>query len=107
MLAPTISLTADEAECLRRIVQARSSPPAKVFRARLILRCTEPDAPTIWQVEVEFGYDPDTVSKWRRRFAENRLDGLDATPRSGRLKSFAPCGPSSARGTDYGACGRP
>jgi transposase-like protein len=90
MLAPTIILGEEEAERLRRISQARSSPQAKVFRARLVLRCAAPDAPTNWQVAVEFGCDPDTVSKWRRRFAEKRLDGLGDAPRSGRPRSFSP-----------------
>ena len=69
MVAPTIALEAGEARRLRRICQARSAAQAKVFRARLVLRCAEPDDPTNWQVAVEFGCDPDTVSKWRRRFA--------------------------------------
>jgi len=90
MQAPTITLDVVEAERLRRILQARSSPQAKVFRARLVLRCAERDNPTNWQVAVEFGCDPDTVSKWRRRFAEKRLDGLDDAPRSGRPRSFSP-----------------
>jgi transposase len=90
MQAPTIALAAEEAEELRRICQARSAAQAKVFRARLVLRCAERDTPTNWQVAVEFGCDPDTVSKWRGRFAEKRLDGLDDAPRSGRPRSFSP-----------------
>ena len=90
MVATTITLEAGEAERLRRICQARSAAQAKVFRARLVLRCAAPDDPTNWQVAVEFGCDPDTVSKWRRRFAEKRLDGLDDAPRSGRPRSFSP-----------------
>ena len=90
MLAPTIALAAEEAERLRRISQARSAAQATVFRAQLVLRCAQPDNPTNWQVAVEFECDPDTVSKWRRRFAEKRLDGLDDAPRSGRPRSFSP-----------------
>jgi len=105
MLAPAITLSAEEAERLRRMCQARSTPQAKVFRARLVLRCAEPDAPTNWQVAVEFGCDPDTVSKWRRRFAEKRLDGLDDAPRSGRPRSFSPGGPASGRGAGYREAG--
>ena len=90
MLAPIITLAAEEAKDLRRICQARSAAQARVFRARLVLRCAETDAPTNWQVAVEFGCDPDTVSKWRGRFAEKRLGGLDDAPRSGRPRSFSP-----------------
>ena len=90
MRAPTIALASEEVERLQRTCQARSAPQAKVFRARLVLRCAEPDDPTNWQVAVEFGCDPDTVSKWRGRFAAKRLDGLDDAPRSGRPRSFSP-----------------
>ena len=90
MRAPTITLAPEERKRLQRICQARYAPQAKVFRARLVLRCAESDDPTNWQVAVEFGCDPDTVSKWRRRFAEKRLDGLDDAPRSGRPRSFSP-----------------
>ena len=90
MRAPTITLVPEEREQLQRICQARSAAQARVFRARLLLRCAESDAPTNWQVAVEFECDPDTVSKWRGRFAEKRLDGLDDAPRSGRPRSFSP-----------------
>lgn len=90
MRAPTIALAPEEAQRLQRICQARSSAQARAFRARLVLRCAQPDDPTNWQVAVEFGCDPDTVSKWRRRFGQKRLDGLDDAPRSGRPRSFSP-----------------
>jgi transposase-like protein len=34
-------------------------------------------------VAARLGIDPDTVGKWRRRFAEHRLEGLWDEPRSG------------------------
>lgn len=90
MHAPSIALAPEEGQKLQRTCQARSSSQAAAFRARIILRCAAPDDPTNWQVAVEFGCDPDTVSKWRRRFAEKRLDGLVDAPRSGRPPSFSP-----------------
>jgi hypothetical protein len=88
--ASTISLSPDEAEELRRICNASTSAQAKVFRARIILRCASPDDPTNWQIAIEFVCDPDTVSKWRRRFAKHRLDGLEDLPRSGAPRTFSP-----------------
>jgi transposase-like protein len=90
MRAPTILLAAEERKHLQRICRGSSSPEAKAFRAQLVLRCAKPDDPTNWQVAVEFECDPDTVCKWRRRFAERRLAGLDDAPRSGRPRSFSP-----------------
>lgn len=88
--ARTISLSAEEAQELHHLCRATTAPQAKVRRARLILRCAEPDDPTNWQVAIELGCDPDTVCKWRRRFAERRLAGLEDLPRSGAPKTFSP-----------------
>ena len=88
--ASTIALSADEAHELRRIDNAATAAQAQVFRAPLILRCAEPDDPTNWQVAIELGCEPDTVCKWRRRFAERRLEGLEDAPRSGRPRTFSP-----------------
>ncbi len=41
-------------------------------------------------VAAELGIVVDTVRKWRRRFATERLPGLDDRPRSGRPRRFTP-----------------
>lgn len=88
--ARTVSLSPEETQELQRICKASTSPQAKVFRARIILRCAQADDPTNWQVAIELGCEPDSVCKWRRRFAERRLDGLADAPRSGRPRTFSP-----------------
>jgi hypothetical protein len=88
--ARTISLSSEEAQELQRICKASTSAQAKVFRARIILRCAQPDDPTNWQVAIELGCEADSVCKWRCRFAERRLEGLDDAPRSGRPRTFSP-----------------
>lgn len=88
--ACTISLATEEVQELQRICNARTSAQAKVFRARIVLRCADADDPTNWQVAVQLDCDPDTVSKWRRRFAERRLDGLEDLPRPGAPRKFSP-----------------
>lgn len=83
---------------LRRVANAHSTPQALAFRVRLILRCAHGDRPTNDDVAREFDCHPDTVSKWRRRFQRQRLDGLDDLPRSGRPAAFSPSGaPPSGR----------
>lgn len=53
-----------------------------VERARIVLRCLE--GREIQQVAKELDLAVPTVSKWRRRFAEGRLNGLHDRPRSGK-----------------------
>ncbi len=88
--ACTVSLSPEETQQLERICNASSSAQAKVFRSRIVLLCARPNEPTNWEVAIELGCDPDTVGKWRRRFAERRLDGLADAARSGRPRSFSP-----------------
>lgn len=88
--APRIYLSCDENRELQRLVQAHSTAQALVFRARLVLRCAVGDKPTNDQVAADIDCDADTVSKWRRRFQRQRLQGLSDLPRSGRPRTFSP-----------------
>lgn len=92
--APTLTLSDEETQQLEKVGNARSSPQAAAFRARLILRCAAVDDPANWQVALELGCDADTVCKWRRRFHERRLDGLHDLPRSGAPRAFSPGRPA-------------
>ena len=88
--APVLLLTAEESQQLHRLAHARSSPQGLAFRARLILLCAAPDVPQNRYVATQLGCDPDTVCKWRGRFAKQRLGGLHDRPRSGRPATFSP-----------------
>jgi transposase len=87
--APVIRLRRDERARLEKLANAHTTPQAKAFRCRLILRCGRLGRPSNEAVAEEFGCDPDTVGKWRRRFASRRLDGLDDLPRSGAPRLFS------------------
>ncbi len=88
--ARRITLTNAEREHLHRIVNARLAPQGFAFRARIVLRCAAVDKPTNLVVAEELRCDPDTVARWRNRFARRRLDGLRDLPRSGRPRAFSP-----------------
>jgi len=88
--ARRITLTTAERDRLNKIANARLAPQGLAFRARLILRCAQPDKPTNLQVAEELSCDPDTVARWRNRFARQRLQGLRDCPRSGRPRAFSP-----------------
>jgi transposase-like protein/transposase len=55
-------------------------------RAAIVLACAEPGV-TYERVAAEFGVTKMTVGKWRKRFAEDRLDGLADEERPGRPKA--------------------
>ena len=88
--ARRITLAPDERDRLAQIARARRAPQGLAFRARLILRCAQPDKPTNLRVAAELRCDPDTVARWRNRFARHRLPGLRDLPRSGRPRAFSP-----------------
>jgi transposase-like protein len=92
--APRIYLSCFEERELQRVAQAHSTPQALAFRVRLIQRCAAGDKPTNDRVAEDLGCDADTVSKWRRRFQRQRLDGLADLPRSGRPRAFSPGRPT-------------
>jgi hypothetical protein len=88
--APRIYLSHEELDRLRQLAHARSSPQGLAFRARIILHCARHPQPTNDQVAAELACDATTVSRWRRRFRQQRLDGLHDLPRSGRPAAFSP-----------------
>ncbi len=88
--APRLVLDPYELIDLQRLERAPSTPQALAFRARVVLRCRRPSAPTNEQVAAERGCACDTVSKWRGRFHRQRLAGLADLPRSGRPGAFSP-----------------
>jgi hypothetical protein len=88
--ARRICLAPDERGRLAKLANARIAPQGLAFRARLVLRCAQPDKPTNLQVAAELRCDPDTVARWRNRFVHHRLEGLRDRPRSGRPRAFSP-----------------
>ena len=88
--APLILLASEESQQLQRLAHAPSSPQGLAFRARLILLCADPASPQNQHVARQLDCDPDTVCKWRGRFARHRFDGLQDLPRSGRPATFSP-----------------
>ena len=76
-----ISLSDDERETLARWARRPSSAQALAQRARMILASAEGRSDR--EVAAEVGVHPVTVSKWRQRFAVDRLEGLTDAPRPG------------------------
>ena len=72
------------------VLTARSGsvrgPHRDRLRAQIVLAAAAGQANAA--IARQLGVCPDTVRKWRRRFASGRLGGLADAPRSGRPPSF-------------------
>lgn len=80
-----IRLSPEEAAELRRWASSRTLPYRKVVRAKMILEA----AKGLNNDEIASRLDTrrEVVSRWRKRFFQNRLAGLDAPVRRARAQS--------------------
>jgi len=70
-----------ERAALETLAARRRTAQGLALRARIVLACAETGSPRL--VGARLDVHPDTVRKWRHRFARQRLDGLRDEPRSG------------------------
>ncbi len=88
--APQVTLAGDEQSRLESIVRAHSTPQALAFRCQLILQAAAPERPSNLQVAKELHCHRHTVGRWRSRYLEQGLSGLQDAPRPGRPRRFSP-----------------
>jgi transposase len=82
-IAPTIELTDEDRQTLDRWSHGRSTPARLVLRARIVLNASEGIANNL--IAEKLGTDRLLVGKWRKRFAEQGLAGIEKdAPRGGR-----------------------
>jgi transposase-like protein len=76
----------------RRTLEARSrrytSPYREVVRAKIVLMAAQGMLNTMIASRLDLPFQ--IVSKWRKRFFEQRLAGLEERPRTGRNPVFPP-----------------
>jgi len=82
----TIVLTAEERETLERWARRPSTAQALALRSRIVLAAADGQANI--EIGAALGCHPVTAGKWRRRFAEQRLDGLSDEPRPGAPRTI-------------------
>jgi transposase len=88
-VAVPIVLTDDERERLLAWSRRPSSAQALAARSRIVLACAEAPDLTNGQIAETLGISRPMVTKWRNRFAANRLGGLVDDPRPGRPRTIA------------------
>ena len=81
-----IELSPQERETLQRWARRHTSSQALALRCRIVLACAEDR--TNNEVAALLGINKVTVSKWRRRFAADRLEGLGDAPRPGAARTI-------------------
>jgi transposase len=83
-----IELSSREREALESRARKYTSPYRDVVRARAILLAAE--GLENQEIAGLIGMPRQLVSKWRKRFFEERLAGLEDRPRGGRPSVFPP-----------------
>jgi hypothetical protein len=93
-----VVLSVEERTSLEATARRYTASHAEVVRAKLVLLAAEGLENEV--IGQKLDMPRQTVSKWRKRFCEHRLEGLLDQPRSGRPAAFSPrdgCGGESGR----------
>jgi len=83
-----ILLTVDEKSHLQGIARKYTSPYCDVMRAKIVLLSAE--GLSNKEIGERLDLPRQIVSKWRKRFFDQRLAGLQEKPRRGRPSVFSP-----------------
>jgi transposase len=82
-VAPEIAVMNEDRIQLQRWSRGRSTPARLVLRAKVVLAAAEGKTNDV--IAAELGTDPGLVGRWRRRFADLGLAGIEKdAPRGGR-----------------------
>ena len=83
-----IILAPAESEALQRRAARYTSPYYSVVRAKIVLLAAQ--GLRNQEIACRLDLPRQVVSKWRKRFFDHRLGGLEDEPRSGRPAAFSP-----------------
>ena len=100
-----IELSEEERAELVQRARAEKLPFQDVQRARIVLYAAEGMADT--EIAARLDTTAGIVGKWRRRFFDDRLEGLRDKPRAGRPRRFPPAAGRRGQGDRVRAAGHP
>src|SRR3954453_9386068 len=103
MAGAAITLSETEEHELRRRAGQYTRAHREVVRAKVILLAAEGLNDT--EIAGRLDCTDKTAAKWRRRFIEEGLAGLDERPRPGRPRSFSPRRDRRSQGAGVRAAG--
>ena len=83
-----IQLSSEQAQHLRQLVRAHTTPQTTSFRARIVLAAHDHPDWSNQQIAQHVGTADRIVRKWRRRWIETQ--SLDDAPRPGAPRRFSP-----------------
>lgn len=83
-----LTLTDEQREELTRWSQSRTLPAGDVFRARLILALA--NGKTYSEIELELGTSRPTIARWKQRFEDQGLAGLDPQHKGSKPRAATP-----------------
>lgn len=83
-----INLTTKEQSILENMAKKYTSPYRDVIRAKIVLYAA--NGLDNDKIAMRLDTPRQIVSKWRKRFAQDRFTGLEEQPRCGRPARFSP-----------------
>jgi len=98
-----IELAPEERAELERRARRPTTTQREVFRAQIVVLAA--DGLRNDEIAERLGTVRTTVSRWRKRFFEDRAAGLRDRPRSGRPRAFSPSGGRRDQGPRVRAAG--
>jgi len=85
---PVLSVTSEQKQHLTGFAQSRTLPSGDVFKARLILALANGDSYTAIQSKLQTSAP--TISRWKRRFEEDGLEGLEGRHKGSKVRAATP-----------------
>jgi transposase len=86
--APRIILDQNARADLQALIRAHSTPQSLTLRAQIVLRAADFANPTNLKISRDLGCDNRTTGKWRRRYLDRGLAGLQDAIRPGRPRTI-------------------